>query len=171
MFSSQILKNGRGWDGKGKVKNNTMKKVVIFICVLEFYYKLQGKERKLPKLQIYPQNINFSSHEILSGHNSTRGVIWSHKKFHKEVTQTDVAECDWFNERERRETHQWHTVTSICGTFLWKFLCDHITPHSTKWGISKILFTWNADHFFTWNTIQPRVWYYQVDIDWYGRTN
>ena len=58
-----------GWDGKGKVGNDIVNKVVILFVFLSFYFKLQEKERKLPKLQMYPQNYPAFAQKDFAGGN------------------------------------------------------------------------------------------------------
>ena len=56
-------------------------------------------------------------------------MIGTQRKTHTKDPQTaDVAENDWLNEREGRQSHQWHAATSVCGSFVWDFFCGHIIP-------------------------------------------
>ena len=47
-----------GWDGKGKVGNDTVKKMVIFICVLEFLFYVAMKGKKDTQITNIPSKHN-----------------------------------------------------------------------------------------------------------------
>ena len=72
---------GMGWEGESK-EWHCEENGYFYLCSWVFIFKLQGKDGKLPILKMYPQNIIYSSHEIL--YNSKK---WETQLFYQKLTR------------------------------------------------------------------------------------